>query len=109
MTQRLAAPVLCALLCGACAAPAPAAVCALPEVLRALDTELQRHGTYGRLDALSVGELTAPEGGSASCAIRVVVRGYDTAAYGDQPIDRVEVRRYSVVHLRNGLLVRLLR
>jgi hypothetical protein len=37
----------------------------------------------------------------------VVVRGYDTSTYGDRPIDRVEVRSYSVTHLRNGLLVRL--
>ena len=82
-------------------------LCALPEVLRALDTELQRHGIYGVLDDRSVGELTGPEGGTTSCAIRVAVRGYNTNTYGNRPIDRIEVRNYSVSHLRNGLMVRL--
>lgn len=114
MNQRVAAvsvlwPVLWAALCGACAPVRPDGVCALPEVQRALDTELQRHGTYGTLDARSFGELTGPEGGSTSCSVRLVVRGYDTNTYGDRPIDRVEVRSYSVTHLRNGLLVRLVR
>ena len=82
-------------------------VCALPEVLRALDTELQRHGTFGTLDARRVGERTEPEGSSTYCAIPVVVRTYDTNIYGDRPIDRAEVQTYSVEHLRNGLMVRL--
>ena len=103
MTRRLL--VLAAL---SVAVPARAEpLCALPEVLRALDTELQRHGIYGTLDDRSVGELTGPEGGTTSCAIRVVVRGYDTNTYGDRPIDRIEVRTYIVSHLRNGLMVRL--
>ncbi len=100
--------VALAALCGACTQPVQAEpICALPEVMRALDIELQRHGIYGTMDDRSVGEITGPEGGTTSCAIRVVVRGYDTNTYGNRPIDRIEVRNYSVIHLRNGLMVRL--
>ena len=81
--------------------------CALPEVLRALDAELQRHGSYGVLDARSVGERTGPGAASASCSIRLVVRGYDTNTYGALPLEHVEIRGYEVIRLRNGLMVQL--
>ncbi len=92
--------------CGACTMSVPS-VCALPEVLRGLDTELQRHGTYGTPEVGSIAELTGPDGGSASCAVRVAMRGYDTAVYGNRPVAWIEVRNYSVIRLRNGLMVRL--
>ena len=100
-------------LCGAFAMPAwpgPARaeqVCALPEVLTAVDTELRRRGIGGTLDTRSVGEVTGPDAASASCSVRLVQRFYDTNVAGLRPVDRVEVRGYRVTQLRNGLLVSL--
>jgi hypothetical protein len=85
MNQRLAAvPVLWAALCGACAPVRPDGVCALPEVQRALDTELRHHGIYGTPDTRSFGELTGPEGGSTPGFNRLSQRLCDPTAAGRQ-------------------------
>ena len=102
--------LLLAFLCAACSPLPPAdLVCARPEVLRALDTELHGQGIYGKLDTRSVGEVTGVGASAASCSIRISVRGYDTNAYGLQPVEHWEVRGYEVLQLRAGLMVRLLR
>ena len=100
--------VCIAVLCAAWPGRVKAAeLCALPEVLRALATELQRHGVYGTLDARSVVEVIGQGAARAACSVTVTLRGADTLKFGDRPTIWFEARRYHVTHLRNGLMVGL--
>ena len=92
------------------AAPARAEqICALPEVLRAVESELERRGIYGEIETSAVGEVTGPNAAVASCSVKVLTRTFDTNRYGLAPQYRMDVRGYTVRRLRNGLMVELQR
>ena len=82
-------------------------ICALPEVLQTVKSELERRGIYGELETSAVGEVTGPNGAFASCSVKVLTRTLDTNRYGLAPQYRMDVRTYTVRHLRNGLMVEL--
>ena len=110
MTPQARANVIAAFAAVALAVPATGRaehICALPEVLQAVQSELERRGIYGELDASAVGEVTGPNAAAAACSVKVLTRTLDTNRYGLAPQYRMDVRRYTVRRLRNGLMVEL--
>lgn len=83
-------------------------VCGLPQVLQVVSEQLADRGIQAELDGRSVGERSAPGEAVTLCSVKVLLRGYNTDAYGYAPTYRMEVRGYEVRRMPNSFLVKLL-
>ena len=87
----------------------PAPVCRAGTVVDVMTRTLATRAHYVRLDASLIQEAPTSDGRVVECGVCALIFQYDMPRYGEQAVARCEPHVFSVLAVRNGYVVRLVR